>query len=127
MASVYSLTDPTSLFLSFLSSLPSSPSSLPSSFHPFLLLHGYSGCRVKMLVSGLWLCWMSREVSPYRDTIVHSNIGQLYMTIYTKYNVLHCTLYCTELYFHSTSILCTVRKLKAPGILNSVISVMYNV
>lgn len=30
---------------------------------PLLTLLPLLGCRVKMLVSGLWLCWMSKEVS----------------------------------------------------------------
>lgn len=50
--------------------MPRTESSLTDlSFSLFLLpfslltLLPLSGCRVKMLVSGLWLCWMSKEVS----------------------------------------------------------------
>lgn len=47
--------------------LPPHFSSLLSSFH-------LCSVRVKMLVSGLWSCWMNREVSYFRESSLNSLI-----------------------------------------------------
>lgn len=59
----------TVFLLSFCVPYLSVPSLISLSLSLFLLpfslltLLPLLGCRVKMLVSGLWLCWMSKEVS----------------------------------------------------------------